>query len=74
MKKSLKFIGIGLRELFWVAVAGGVIFGGISGFQYLGENREIVESVEIERPVTLVETSPLIPFEGPLPIRGVLQT
>ena len=70
MKKSLKFIGIGLRELFWVAVAGGVIFGGISGFRYLGENREIVESVEIERPVTLVETSPLIPFEGPLPIRG----
>ena len=70
MKKSLRFIRVGLRELFWVAVAGGVVFGGISGFKYLGKNREIVESVEIERPVTLVETSPLIPFEGPLPIRG----
>ena len=40
MKKVLGYIGVGLREVFWIAIAGGVIFGGITGFNYLGEKIE----------------------------------
>ena len=39
MKKIIGYLGVGLRELFWIAVAVAVIFGGITGFRYLGENR-----------------------------------
>ena len=70
MKKLLGYVGVGLRELFWIAVAGAVIFGGITGFRYLGENREIVEPAVVERPIVLVETSELAQIKAPLPIRG----
>lgn len=70
MKKVLSFLGSAVRELFWVAVAIAVIFGGYLGFQYLGANREVVEVKPIERPVTLVETQALRSLATPLPIRG----
>jgi RND family efflux transporter MFP subunit len=70
LKKVLGYIGVGLRELFWIAIAGGVIFGGITGFKYLGENRTIVEAAPVARPVTLVETIDLTAITNPLPIRG----
>lgn len=58
------------KEAFWLAVAGGLVFGGWYGFQYLGENRQVVEPEPIERPVALVETVLLEPLDGALPIRG----
>ena len=70
MKKILRFVGVGLREGFWVVVAAAVIFGGITGFRYLGENREVVEPAAIERPITLVETAEIALLSTPLPIRG----
>lgn len=70
MKKLLSYVGVGLRELFWIAIAVGVVFGGISGFQYLGENREIIEPDIVERPMTLVETTDLVLLDEALPIRG----
>ena len=70
MKNILGYIGVGLRELFWVAIAGAIIFGGITGFKYLGENREVVEAEAVPRPITLVETIDLQAFNAPLPIRG----
>jgi RND family efflux transporter MFP subunit len=70
LKKVLGYIGVGLRELFWIAIAGGVIFGGITGFKYLGENRIVVEAAPVARPVTLVETIDLTAITNPLPIRG----
>ena len=70
MKKLLSYVGVGLRELFWIAIAVGVVFGGISGFQYLGENREIIEPDIVERPMTLVETTDLVLLDVALPIRG----
>ena len=70
LNNYLSYIKIGLRELFWIAIAGVVIFGGIIGFRYLGENREVVEAAPIERPITLVETIELKIIDGALPIRG----
>lgn len=70
MKKLFGFLGTAVRELFWVAIAAAVLVGGYLGFQYLGENREIVEVKPVERPVTLVETQSLTPLTTPLPIRG----
>jgi RND family efflux transporter MFP subunit len=70
LKKVLGYIGVGLREFFWIAIAGGVIFGGITGFNYLGKNRTIVEAAPVVRPVTLVETIDLAAIATPLPIRG----
>jgi len=70
LKKVLGYIGVGLRELFWIAIAGGVIFGGITGFKYLGENRTIVEAAPVARPVTLVETIDLTAITNPIAIRG----
>lgn len=58
------------REAFWLLVAVGIVAGGIAGFRYLGENREIVEAQPLERPVALVETRALERHDGPLPIRG----
>ncbi len=66
----LRTAAILAREAFWLLVAIAIIGGGIFGFRYLGENREVVEAQPIERPVALVETSALTPHEGPLPIRG----
>jgi RND family efflux transporter MFP subunit len=70
MKKIFGYVGVGLREIFWIAVAVAIVFGGISGFRYLGENREVVEPTPIERSVPLVETASIAPINGPLPIRG----
>ncbi|MEL6642469.1 MAG: efflux RND transporter periplasmic adaptor subunit [Pseudomonadota bacterium] len=58
------------REAFWLLVAAAIVAGGVFGFRYLGENREVVEATPIERPVALVETGALTRHEGPLPIRG----
>ena len=70
MKKILAITQWVVKEAFWLAVAGGLIFGGWYGFQYLGENREVVEAAPVERPVALVETQALEPLDGALPIRG----
>lgn len=68
--KIFRFIGRAVREIFWLGVAGAIIAGGFFGFQYLGENREVVEAEPAERPITLVETAAFVPNVGPLPIRG----
>ena len=70
MKKIIGYLGVGLRELFWIAVAVAVVFGGITGFRYLGENREVIEPTVVERPTTLVETAEFFLINSPLPIRG----
>ena len=70
MKKIIGYLGVGLRELFWIAVAVAVVFGGITGFRYLGENREVIEPTVVERPTTLVETAEIFLIDSPLPIRG----
>ena len=70
MRKVIRFLFSVLRELFWIAAAVGIIAGGYFGFQYLGENRTVVEAAPAERPVTLVETAPFTPLDSPLPIRG----
>lgn len=70
MHKILKYIGIAIREFFWLAVAVAIIGGGYVGFTYLGENREIVEAEPAPRPETLVETAEFLRHDAPLPIRG----
>ena len=70
MRKIIGWIGRGLREVFWLGVAGAILFGGYLGWQYLGDNREVVEAQPVERPITLVDTRPLTALTGPLPIRG----
>jgi len=70
MNKVLSLIGVGIKELFWLLLAGGILFGGYSGFQYLKENKETIEVSPIERPVALVESTILLAVDGPLPIRG----
>ncbi|MEL6689270.1 MAG: efflux RND transporter periplasmic adaptor subunit [Pseudomonadota bacterium] len=68
--KVVRLVGRAIRELFWLGVAAAIIAGGFFGFQYLGENREVVEAEPAERPITLVETANFVPITGPLPIRG----
>ncbi|MGR3466565.1 MAG: hypothetical protein ACU0CI_01690, partial [Shimia sp.] len=70
MRKLLRGLWIAIRELFWIGLAVAIVAGGVFGFRYLSENREVVEAAPIERPITLVETQPLTLHEGPLPIRG----
>ena len=70
MRKIAQKAGVFLREAFWVLAAVGLVAGGFIGFQYLGENREVVEAQPIPRPVALVETEMIEPLHGPLPIRG----
>ncbi|MEL7013849.1 MAG: efflux RND transporter periplasmic adaptor subunit [Pseudomonadota bacterium] len=70
MRKLLAITQWVVKEAFWLAVAGGLIFGGWYGFQYLGENRVVTEAEPVERPVALVETVSLDPLDGALPIRG----
>ena len=69
-KNILGYISVGLREVFWVAIACIIIFGGIKGFKFLDENRETVEVTQVERPIALVETIKLVTIDMPLPIRG----
>ncbi|MGR3502175.1 efflux RND transporter periplasmic adaptor subunit [Pseudaestuariivita sp.] len=70
MQKMLRYLGVALRELFWVLVAVAIIGGGYAGFTYLGENREVVEAEPVPRPETLVETMAFAEHRAPLPIRG----
>lgn len=70
MRKFFRFIGVVLREAFWILVAVGVLGGGYVGFSYLGENREFVEAEPTPRPVTPVETTAFEKHNAPLPIRG----
>lgn len=70
MRKVLRFLGVFLKETFWIAVAVAIIAGGYVGFNYLGDNREVVEAEPIPRPETLVETTSLALHHAPLPIRG----
>ncbi|MEO1549784.1 MAG: efflux RND transporter periplasmic adaptor subunit [Pseudomonadota bacterium] len=70
MKKAIRFLATGLRELFWIGLAVAIVAGGVIGFQYLGENREVVEAEPAPRPDTLVETTAFTPATRPLPIRG----
>jgi RND family efflux transporter MFP subunit len=70
MKNLFGYVRVGLREIFWIGIAVAVIFGGVSGFRYLGENRETVKPEVVERAITLVETAELELIEAPLPIRG----
>lgn len=70
MRRALLFFGRILREVFWLAVAGGIVFGGVWGWQYMAENRGVVEAEPAPRPVALVETVALDPLNGALPIRG----
>ena len=70
MKKVVALLGRVMSEVFWIAVAVALVFGGIVGYRYLGENREVVEAQPVQRPVALVETAQLARLDGPLPIRG----
>ncbi|MGR3433557.1 MAG: efflux RND transporter periplasmic adaptor subunit [Shimia sp.] len=70
MRKVLRYVGVAIRELFWIGVAVAVVAGGIFGFRYLGENREVVEAAPIARVETLVETAAFARHDAPLPIRG----
>lgn len=70
MKKLLRFFLTFLRETTWVAIALVCLYGGYLGFQYLGDNREVVEIAPVERPIALVETISVEPFDGPLPVRA----
>ncbi|MEM1373660.1 MAG: efflux RND transporter periplasmic adaptor subunit [Pseudomonadota bacterium] len=70
MRKLLRYIGVVIRELFWLGVAAAIIAGGFFGFTYLGENREVVEAEPAPRPEILVETAAFTAHAAPLPIRG----
>lgn len=70
MRKVVKYIGIAIRELFWLVIAVAIIGGGYMGFTYLEENRDVVEAAPAPRPETLVETAAFEPHLAPLPIRG----
>jgi RND family efflux transporter MFP subunit len=70
MRKIIGYIATAVREIFWLGVAVAIIGGGFVGFQYLGENRTVVEAEPAARPITLVETAEFVPFTDPLPIRG----
>lgn len=70
MKKLYRLFLVLVREAVWIAVAVACVYGGYRGYQYLGENREIVEIQPVERPVALVETMEATLFEQPLPVRS----
>ncbi|MEJ6397398.1 efflux RND transporter periplasmic adaptor subunit [Yoonia sp. 208BN28-4] len=70
MKKALRIFATFLRETLWLVIAAAIIFGGVAGFRYLGENREVVEIAAVERPVALVETLEVERFDRPLPLRA----
>lgn len=59
-----------LKDAFWLIVAIGLVLGGVLGFRQLGAMRDPVTAAPVERPVSLVDTAPLLAFDGPLPIRG----
>ena len=70
MRKLLRILFSVIRETIWIAIAAACIFGGYQGYQYLSENREVVEIAPVERPISLVETVEFEPFGGPLPVRA----
>ena len=69
MRRFFRSVLTVVRETVWIGVAVACLFGGYKGFQYLRDNRTIVEVAPVERPVTLVETMELVEFDAPLPIR-----
>lgn len=68
--RPIKLLFVVIKEAFWLAVAVAIVAGGILGFRYLGDNKEIVEAEPPARPVALVQTGPLEPYGSALPIRG----
>ena len=70
MRRLLGILGRVLRESVWIAVAVAIVYGGVRGFQMLGEARPVVQAAPVERPITLVATTSLVPLSGPLPVRG----
>ena len=70
MLKWIGIVGRLLREVFWIAVAVGIVAGGVFGFRYLGENKEVVAAEQTPRLKELVDTVVLSEIDGPLPIRG----
>jgi len=59
-----------LRDAFWIAATGAILFAGFTGFQALKSNRSEVTIAPSERPVTVVETRSTEVWTAPLPIRG----
>ncbi|MEM6384138.1 MAG: efflux RND transporter periplasmic adaptor subunit [Pseudomonadota bacterium] len=53
-----------IKEVFWLAVAVAIVAGGWFGFQFLAENRTVVEAAPIERSVPTVEAAPLQAANG----------
>ena len=49
MRKILGFIATAIRELFWIVAAIAIVGGGYFGFQYLGDNREVVSEESLFR-------------------------
>lgn len=70
MKKLFRVVAAIIRESLWVAIAVACVFGGVLGFRYLGDNREVVELAPVERPIALVETADIDLFDRPLPVRA----
>lgn len=70
MKKMLQIALTLLREIFWIAIAVGCVYGGYLGFQYLGENKKVIEVAPVERPIALVETLDVNLFDQPLPVQA----
>ena len=70
MKKMLQIALTVLRESFWITIAVGCVYGGYLGFQYLGDNKKVVEISPAERPIALVETLDVELFDQPLPVRA----
>lgn len=70
MKKALRILLTFVREVVWIGIAVACVYGGYIGFQYLGDNKKVVEIAQIERPTALVETIDIVAFDQPLPIRS----
>jgi len=70
MAKFWRTVGRILRESVWIVIAAAVVYGGFQGFKLLGDRRPVVEAALVDRPITLVETSDLVPLTGPMPVRG----
>lgn len=70
MRRIFKYLWITLRETFWIMIAALILGGGYFGFQYLNDNKEVVEAKPLERQITLVSTVSLDPYDAPLPVRA----
>lgn len=66
MRRVRRIVG----ESFWLLTAAAIVLGGFYGFRLLGGNAPEVEATPVVRPVASVDTVPLTPIDGPIPIRG----